>query len=471
MAEQLDFFPQLGFFPELTTEEVERFVALGEKGQSLQRDGRPAEAEAAFRAQAAIYPPNPEPWVSLAMLAAARGQDKAALEHLEAAVVRGFTDLGAVGRAEIWSHLRSAPRFLLLQDAVPELLDAERAWAGWSEMYTDRPPADAASVARAYTTRRDEIARMAPALGERQVRLWSRLVDRSAAAMLQAYASENGDAPDAAAALDQLLAIYAQDSARGWQRLPTSTATQLGAVASLLLDKHPSDERRAGGLVLRALSQWAVGDAPGVRQSLDEVLERFAGSPFADTAAEGRVRVELETENPGRAALVYRRLRADHADRPELLARVQAALGVEALRLGGVPDLRAETIDGFVVDRAALTGKIVVWDFWATWCGPCKDEFPTLRKLDEKFGDDVELIGVNLDHADEMSRADLSAWIASQQLPGRQIHDGLGWDSELVRAFGVQEIPFTVVANAAGDVLAVGAHGKELLRAVQAARP
>jgi hypothetical protein len=102
--------------------------------------------------------------------------------------------------------------------------------------------------------------------------------------------------------------------------------------------------------------------------------------------------------------------------------------------------------------------------------GPCREQFPTLRRLGETFGDDVTLIGVNLDHAEEMSEEQLAEWVAREQVPGRQIHDGLGWDSELVRQFGVREIPFTVVADAAGEVLAVGAHGKQLLRVVQAAR-
>jgi thiol-disulfide isomerase/thioredoxin len=473
VGEQQDYFPQLAFFPSLSDEEVARFVALGEKGVALQREGKTQEAEGAFRAQTEIYPANYEPWVSLAMLAAARGDDEIALERLQSAVVRGFTDLGGVGRAEVWSHLRSATRFLTLQDALPRLVEAERSWAAWSDLYTDRPPKDAASVARAYDTKRAAIVRMAPALGERQTRLWNRLVDRSAAALLEAYASSSADAEDLSLALDQLLALYGRDAGRSWQKLPPKSAAQLGHVAGLLLDKLPSPERRAGGLVLRSLSQWSAPTSEtvsAIRAALDEVLERFADSPFAATAAEGRVRVELEAGSTGRAAAAYRSFRDANRGRPELLASVQSRLGVEALRLGGVPRLSVAALDGTTIDQASLAGKVVVYDFWATWCGPCRDEFPTLRKLDAKFGDGVQLVGVNLDHADEISKERLADWIVEQQLPGRQIHDGLGWDSELVRAFGVREIPFTVVATATGDVLAIGAHGKDLLRAVQAAQ-
>ncbi len=479
VAEQQDFLPQLALFPALSDEDVKRFVALGERGLSRQREGEPEQAEAAFRAQAAIYAPNPGPYVSLAMLAASRGDDKAALEHIHAAVVRGFSDLGAVGRSEVWSRLRNAPRFLILQDALPKLLDDERAWAGWGAFYTDRSPADAASVGRALGEKHAALERMAPALGERPLRLWNRLIDRSAAALFEAYATQHAEATDVGDALDRLLALYAGDSTRSWQRLPAETATRLGTIASLVLERFPSQERRAGGLLFRALSLWAVRDARGalaagtldaIRVSLDEVLDRFADSPFADTAAEGRVRVELDAGYPGRAAAVYRALPARLAATPALPGKVRDALGVLALTLGGVPEFRAQALDGTVVDRAALAGKIVVWDFWATWCQPCREQFPTLQRLDEKFGGDVALIGVSLDHADEMSDEQLGEWIEREKLPGRQIHDGLGWDSEIVRAFGVREIPFTVIADANGEVLAIGAQGKQLLRAVEAAR-
>ncbi|HKQ62810.1 MAG TPA: TlpA disulfide reductase family protein, partial [Candidatus Polarisedimenticolaceae bacterium] len=191
--------------------------------------------------------------------------------------------------------------------------------------------------------------------------------------------------------------------------------------------------------------------------------------PFAATAAEGRVRLGAEMESPETAAAIYRRFRERHAADAELLATVRERLGELALRLGGMPEFRAVTLDGAIVDREALRGKVLVVDFWATWCQPCLEQVPTLRRIHERFGDRVELVGVNLDHAEQTSAEELRGWLARQQLPGRQLRDGRGWDSELVRAFGVREIPFTVVADAGGRVLAVGEQGKGLERAVQAA--
>jgi hypothetical protein len=56
-----------------------------------------------------------------------------------------------------------------------------------------------------------------------------------------------------------------------------------------------------------------------------------------------------------------------------------------------------------------------------------------------------------------------------EKVPGRQIRDGLGWDSDEVRAFGIKEIPFSVVVGRDGSVRAVNEHGKRLEKAVRAA--
>jgi len=479
LGEQQDFFPRLEVFPDLSGEEVERFVALGQRGIARQRAGDPDAAEAAFRAQAAVYPPNPGPYLSLAMLAASRGAEKAALEHIRAAVVRGFADLGALARSEVWSHLKGHPKFLTLEDAVPRLRETDETWAGWGAFYTVRPPADAGSVVREHQRRRSAIERMAPALGPRHAGLWNRLIDRAAAALLEAYVAETPDAADLGTALERLQSLYAGGSILRWERLPADAARRLGRVASLSLARFPDSGQRAGALVFRALvlnaergPQGALGSAAidGIRASLEEVLAHHADSPFAATAAEGSVRVELEAGQPGRAASAYRTFLARNAANPTLLASVRESLGLLALEAGGLPEFHAPALHGEALDREALRGQVVVVDFWATWCGQCLEELPTLRRIAERFGGDVMVVGVNLDHADEMSPEELVAWVAQQRVPGRQLHDGLGWDSELVRAFGVREIPFTAVFSPAGDLLAAGARGKRLERVVEAAR-
>ena len=462
----------------MSPEEVERFTALGTYGWERFRAGEPDKAAAAFRSQVTIHASNPEPWVSLALLAAARGDEDAAIESIRAAVMRGFTDLGRVERAEAWVNLTGHRQFLYLQDVIPQLQRVEDAWAGWDAYEAARAPKSVREALDARETRHVALELMQPALGERATRLWNRLNDRVAAALLEAYVDERADAPDRPQAVEALFDLYAGGHLLRWERLPQSAARRLGAVADVALASGSSTVDRAGALTCLALARFAERDRDGrlaaanadaIRVALDDVLESHPRSPFIATAAEGLVRTEAEAGRPERAAAAYRAFRAAHGGDEPLLREVRDRLGELALVAGGLPEFSATALDGASVQRDALLGSVVVVDFWATWCGPCVEEIPTLRRIDEKYGNAVRLVGVNLDHAESLTPEALAQWIGERGLPGVQLHDGEGWESALVDSFGVREIPFSVVVDAAGEVLAVGAHGKQLEKVVRQA--
>ncbi|MBZ5640047.1 MAG: TlpA family protein disulfide reductase [Acidobacteriia bacterium] len=465
-------------FPSLTPQEVERFVSLGKVGSARLREGDGAGAEAAFRQQLAIFPLNPEPHVSLALVAARGGAKKQALACLRAAVLRGFTDVSRVERSEVWLELRRDPAFLALVDAVPALMDADERWVGWDAFGASHPPPDLESVARQWDRRKRAIEAMAPALGPRLDRLWRRVIDRSTAALLQAYVVANPGARDLDAALEQLMSLYSGGLILRWEILPAEAARRLGSIASTALERFPDGPSRPGALTCLGLARYAERDRRGrllpaaveeIRASLREVTVRYGGSPFLAPAVEGLVRTESETGRADLAMADYRAFRATHAADPTLLDGVRERLGVLALTVGGLPDFHARALDGGIVDREALKGKVVVVDFWATWCGPCVEELPALRRIASRSGDRVVVLGVCLDRAEDLDATALEAWIAAKGVAGRHVWDGLGWDSDIVRQFGVKEIPFTVVAAADGSVLAVGEHGGDLDRAVRAA--
>jgi len=169
------------------------------------------------------------------------------------------------------------------------------------------------------------------------------------------------------------------------------------------------------------------------------------------------------------AGEAYRRFSDGHAGDRALLGEVRERLGELALRAGGLPDFSATALDGASVERDALRGKVVVLDFWATWCGPCVEQLPALRHIADRYGEKVVVLGVSLDRSDGISSEGLREWVAREKVPGRQLYDGLGWDSELVKAFGVKGIPFSVVAGRDGAVLAIAVHGRRLKKVVQAA--
>jgi thiol-disulfide isomerase/thioredoxin len=474
----MDYLPHYGFLPDLTLAEVERYVERGEKGDQRLRDGDTEGARRAYEEQLSIFPPNPQPFVSLALLEAGRGEREAALDYLHEAVVRGYVDLRSIERAEAWSRMGRSQRFQLLQDATALIVEMEDEFVDWSSFRVSRVPDSLTQVLDGYRDLTGRIEMMAPALGPRLTRLWTLVARRAAAYLLEAWIEAHPESPDIEEAVGRLMTLYALGPLLEWKRIPPDAATRLLATANLSLRRFPQSRTRPTALVARGLARNAWRDGDGkllpdaqkdIRSSLEEVVADHDGSPVYATAVVGLIRTDQDTGQEEAARQRYRRFRAERASDPGLLQQVQDGLGPDALILGGVPDFEATALDGSAVGSEAIRDKVTVIDFWATWCAPCVDGFATLERIRNKHGDDVLLLGVSLDWAEDLPREDLQAWIAGRDVPGRHLWDGRSWDSTLVRDFGVREIPFTVVVGSDGEVLAVNEHGKSLQKAVQAA--
>jgi thiol-disulfide isomerase/thioredoxin len=457
---------------------VARWVAYGKQGWARSREGDAEGADASFVRQIQIFPGNPEPYVARALLAAGRKDNKAALEHLKEAVARGFTDFPRLDRSEPWSRLKRNETYLGLVDTVPKLLEIERAWPAWRELRAFHAPKDVATALADRAALDADIARMAPALGPRLTSLWHRTIARATAARFERYLAHRSDAPDVADAVRHFFSLCAGEADLRWEVPSTDDARQFKVVADLTRKSAPGPATEEGALVFTALAwngqrNWkGVLDpsaADPILASLDRLLADHPTSPFVPLAAEGAIRTEVERGRLDRAAERYRSFRQSQAVGTRTVELVRDRLGALALQLGGLPAFTATTLDGAPFGSDALRGKVAVLDFWATWCQPCVQEMPTLRRIQEQHGENVVLVGVSLDGADDLTPDELRAWTAQQKVPGRQLHDGRGWESDLVRSFGVREIPFTVVFNPDGSVRSMGARGKELERAVQTA--
>ena len=131
-----------------------------------------------------------------------------------------------------------------------------------------------------------------------------------------------------------------------------------------------------------------------------------------------------------------------------LVAAVAAALAFAAEPAPGpAPDFTVTTLDGAVVSKASLQGKVVVVDFWATWCAPCVEEIPGYVRLQEKYrADGLVVLGVALDRkgADHVR-----TWAAKR---GVNYLLAMG-DDALVEAFGgFDAIPTTFLLGRDGTV-------------------
>jgi thiol-disulfide isomerase/thioredoxin len=112
-------------------------------------------------------------------------------------------------------------------------------------------------------------------------------------------------------------------------------------------------------------------------------------------------------------------------------------------------DLHFTAVDGREVDVSKLKGKVVLVDFWATWCGPCVAELPHVKEAYEKnHAKGFEIVGVSLDQ----EKASLTEFVSGHQMEWPQYFDGQGWENKLAGQFGITSIPAMWLIDKKGNL-------------------
>lgn len=151
---------------------------------------------------------------------------------------------------------------------------------------------------------------------------------------------------------------------------------------------------------------------------------------------------------------------------------INEALGAQDKRLGVVGqniDLTGLVdFDGKAIDWSGYKGKVVLIDFWATWCNPCLKEIPNIRQVYSDFqSKGFEVISISMD--DDLAPA--RQYLTSNPFPWKTYHgddpNALGFKSALAKRLGITAIPFLVLVDADGKVAAVHVRGDRLAPSVQ----
>jgi peroxiredoxin len=117
-------------------------------------------------------------------------------------------------------------------------------------------------------------------------------------------------------------------------------------------------------------------------------------------------------------------------------------------------ELRFTAVDGRSVDLARLKGKVVLIDFWATWCGPCVGEVPDVKKTYDQFhASGFEIVGISLDK----DKDKLTQFVADHKMEWPQFFDGLYWQNKYARQFGIESIPAMWLIDKKGALRVVNA--------------
>jgi peroxiredoxin len=126
------------------------------------------------------------------------------------------------------------------------------------------------------------------------------------------------------------------------------------------------------------------------------------------------------------------------------------------------PLFEVKTLDDKPLKLADFRGKVVLLDFWATWCSPCKQEMPFLKTIHEEFGKDGRfvLIGLSLDKKPEIARE----YVTKEGFKWTQ--GFLGEKSKTNDDYGVKGIPATFLIGPDGKLIAKQLRGEQLKDAV-----
>ena len=123
------------------------------------------------------------------------------------------------------------------------------------------------------------------------------------------------------------------------------------------------------------------------------------------------------------------------------------------------PDINLKTPEGELLALSSLRGKVVLIDFWASWCGPCRKENPNVKKLYSKYKDKgFEIYAVSLDNS-------ASRWkqaIEKDGLPWKHVSDLGGWKSSAAKLYAVRSIPQTFLLDEEGRIIKTGLRSHQL---------
>lgn len=207
-------------------------------------------------------------------------------------------------------------------------------------------------------------------------------------------------------------------------------------------------------------SQEIAAEFKKLDEELDSTITSFV-KKYPNTAVAAMVIEEryISYPFPDKAAKIFPLL-GETAKKSTYGVNIQTTLNkVRKTGIGATPQITMADTSGTLVKLSDYKGKVVMVDFWASWCGPCRKENPNVVKAYNKYHDKgFEIIGVSLD-------TDRKAWLKALKADGltwTHVSDLKGWKSSPVQEFGITGVPTSFIVDKDGKVIAKDLRGEDL---------
>jgi peroxiredoxin len=253
-------------------------------------------------------------------------------------------------------------------------------------------------------------------------------------------------------------------SQRGFGAEPTAAATELKELAAKVNTKLEQNKRTEKDL------------EPELAE-FDALLAKHKGEKTDDTAQillmEAMLYLQV-LDNTDKGVELIKQLQRDFPDtkpaqnadkilasrkKQEEAKKVKEALAERTK----FPDFDVKDTAGKPLSIANYRGKVVLLDFWATWCPPCVRELPNVIKTYEAYHKQgFEIIGISLDKEEPK----LASFTKEKNMTWVQYFDGLVWENKLAVKYGINSIPATFLLDGQGTIIGKDLRGEALEQAV-----